>query len=158
MNARSQQQGSPDAGKVDPRIHKAEVRPNERHCWICGQPVHTVMGGQGKTLVHSDSGAVVAHDPPLPVAELIAERDRLNASLAAAENANVYLNESLQATRDARAKELALLDTLRAQNAELVKALERIQSVGDDNPNGRNDAFAGTMYNLAADALAKVQP
>ena len=124
MNARSD-----DAGKIDPRIHKAQQsQAGGNRCQICGQRIHAVPGGQGATFVHSDSGAVVAHDPPLPVAELIAERD-----------------------------------TLRAQNAELVRALRDMLTAYAPHAQETVDAFNGdesilhSAVRYARTALAKVQ-
>lgn len=45
-------------------IHKAEPGPNEFHCGICGQGVMRVPGGQGRSWIHTDSGAVAAPNPP----------------------------------------------------------------------------------------------
>lgn len=47
------------------RIHKAAPGRDLLHCGTCGQWIKQVPGGQGMTWVHSDSGAVVAPNPPL---------------------------------------------------------------------------------------------
>lgn len=47
------------------KIHKAEPGETEPYyCRVCGQRIKQVPGGQGATWVHSDSGAVVARNPP----------------------------------------------------------------------------------------------
>ena len=53
-----------------PNIHKARPSTDYEddagvgHCGVCGQAVKRVPGGQGPTWVHTDSGAVVAPNPP----------------------------------------------------------------------------------------------
>lgn len=102
MNTNAQHEGRTDVGKTDPRLHKAGPAAiagtdtlDPLHCGICGQAIHAVSGGNGSTFVHTDSGAVVARDPPLPVAELLAERDALRATVremvAALDNIHSWL-------------------------------------------------------------------
>jgi hypothetical protein len=49
------------------RVHKAQAgpEPGDWHCTVCGQAIKTVPGGNGPVLVHSDSGAVAAPNPPV---------------------------------------------------------------------------------------------
>ena len=44
------------------KMHKAEPAEDGLHCAICGQWVKHLPAGQG--WVHSDSGAVLAPNPP----------------------------------------------------------------------------------------------
>jgi hypothetical protein len=44
-------------------IHKATAG-EDNHCGICGQRIQRVPGGHGPVLVHADSGAVAAPNPP----------------------------------------------------------------------------------------------
>lgn len=62
----------------DSPVHKAAQDPNRlRHCDVCGQWVRLVPGGRGPVWVHSDTGAVVAPNPPsLPAGEEPAEPRR----------------------------------------------------------------------------------
>ena len=45
------------------RMHKA-ASSDERQCDICGQRVKRVLGGHGSVWIHSDTGAVLALNPP----------------------------------------------------------------------------------------------
>ena len=48
-------------------VHKADAYMWNPRCTVCGQRVHRITGGQGRTWVHSDSGAVAAPNPLSPL-------------------------------------------------------------------------------------------
>lgn len=53
-----------DADIARNKVHKATLSPTTPlYCAICGQRIKRVLGGQGPTWVHSDSGAVAAPTP-----------------------------------------------------------------------------------------------
>lgn len=45
-------------------VHRAAPDADEQHCKFCGQRIKPVIGGQGRTWIHADSGAVAAPNPP----------------------------------------------------------------------------------------------
>ena len=54
-----------DYPDVYTRMHKA-VSSNETQCDVCGQRVKRVYGGHGFIWIHSDTGAVLALNLPVP--------------------------------------------------------------------------------------------
>lgn len=83
------------------RIHKAAPDGDTGfYCAICGQPVKRVIGGQGLTYIHTDSGAVAAPNPPAgdptaPVRKAMVESGEPQADLAA-EQGQTWTSDELR--------------------------------------------------------------